>query len=153
MPDHGSLRGQLSGLKWYARSWLQWQTSYTCQDLKETELGSLEQRTAFIDFHAPQHLATARASIDLARTWKADLVGRCVAAIPFVSIDPYTVLDASLAWSPISQVELRVSGMNLGDGGGHKELLYELDGKARVALQPGASAACTCRSWRMGLTQ
>ncbi len=141
----GRSRGAEVSFKWYARSWLQWQTSYTYQDLKETELGSLEQRTAFIDFHAPQHIATARASIDLARTWKADLVGRYVAAIPFVSIASYTVLDASLAWSPISSTEIRVSGMNLGGGGGHEELLYELDGKARAALKPGASAACTCR--------
>lgn len=141
----GRSRGVEVSSNWYARSWLQLRTSYAYQDLKETGPGARQHQTAFIDFQAPHHMATAHASCDLTRAWKVDLVGRYVAAIPFVNVASYAVLDASLAWLPIPVVELRLSGMNLGGGGGHEEYPYELDSKALAAIKPGVSAACTCR--------
>jgi iron complex outermembrane receptor protein len=141
----GRSRGAEVSSNWYARSWLQLRASYTYQDVKKTGPGSEVQQTSFVEFHAPRHLAMARGSFDLARAWKVDLVGRYVAAIPFVHVASYAVLDASLAWLPIPVVELRLSGMNLGGGGGHEEYPYELDNKALAAIKPGVSAACTCR--------
>ncbi len=68
----------------------------------------------------PRHLFSIRSNLDVTPKIDFDLWFRFVGSLPERNISSYTVLDARLAWRPLTSLELSVVGQNLLEEG-HSE--------------------------------
>ncbi len=74
---------------------------------------------------SPHHQLSLRSSFDITKRIQFDWWLRYVDSLPALDIDSYTALDCRLAWNPIKNIELSVTGQNLTDNQ-HPEFKQEM---------------------------
>mgnify|MGYP001553078402 CR=1 FL=1 len=90
----------------------------------------------------PSNQWAVRSSMDLPHDTRLDVAVRHVGALPDPAVPAYTALDLRLAWRPLPQVELSLSGQNL-------------FGTEHIEFGPAATASVVPRSiffnvqWRL----
>lgn len=62
---------------------------------------------------SPRHQLSVRSSMNLTRKWELDLWGRYVDELSAQDVPAYTTMDARIAWSPASDLEVSLVGQNL----------------------------------------
>lgn len=92
---------------------------------------------------SPKHMASIHASMDPGRATQCDVVLRFVDDLADLGIDAYTTLDARVAWSPLPELELSITGRDLLTPH-HAEFLSESKRSNTVVERSGYAAA----TWR-----
>jgi iron complex outermembrane receptor protein len=94
--------------------WWHLHAGYTGMRIKLwKESGSTDPNNGVTEGSDPKHIATLRFSFDLPWRMSLGLSGRYVSEIENLDVPDYGELDARLAWSPSSTMELSVVGQNL----------------------------------------
>jgi iron complex outermembrane receptor protein len=111
--------------------------SYSALELQlHGHADTLDANAELDELKAPHHQIQVHSSVQLARHWQFDLMGRYVDGLADFNIQPRFGLDARLAWQPSSRLEISIVGHDLLDDR-HPEFWPTILNSQRTEVQRG----------------
>ncbi|BHH85555.1 TonB-dependent receptor plug domain-containing protein [Desulforhopalus sp. 52FAK] len=125
----GESYGLEAVVDWKAADWLTFQAVYSYIDMSfelddgVSETASSTIFTGYVENSSPQHQASLRSTVDIAKNWKVNLWLRYVDDIVVINsedilggelaVDDYFTLDANITWKITDSIELMLAGQNM----------------------------------------